>query len=96
MNRTFETSFSDLPCLKIISIIVFSFSFKQFIEQFNKFICCFRSPRLAFDEKELNELANSIIKYGVIHEVGEYQDIQPLSDEDNKFINEQDQKQENQ
>ena len=53
-------------------------------------------PRLAFDEKELNELANSIIKYGVIHEVGEYQDIQPLSDEDNKFINEQDQKQENQ
>ena len=36
------------------------------------------------------------IKYGVIHEVGEYQDIQPLSDGDNKFINEQDQKQENQ
>lgn len=37
------------------------------------------------------------VKYGVIHEVGEYQDIQPLSEEDNKFINEQDQqKHENQ
>ena len=35
------------------------------------------------------------IKYGVIHEVGEYQDICPLSDEDNKFINEQDQKEGN-
>lgn len=30
------------------------------------------------------------VKYGVIHEVGEYQDVQPLSEEDNKFINEQD------
>lgn len=39
---------------------------------------------------------NNDVKYGVIHEVGEYQDIQPLSEEDNKFINEQDQqKQEN-
>ena len=36
------------------------------------------------------------VKYGVIHEVGEYQDIQLLSEEDNKFINEQDQKQEHQ
>ena len=35
------------------------------------------------------------VKYVVIHEVGEYQDIQPLSDEDNKFINEQDQKEGN-
>ena len=26
------------------------------------------------------------VKYGVIHEVGEYQDVKPLSDEDNKFI----------
>ena len=36
------------------------------------------------------------VKYGVIHEVGEYQDIKTLSEKDNKFINEQDQKQENQ
>ena len=34
------------------------------------------------------------VKYGVIHEVGEYQDVKPLSDEDNKFINEQDKKDE--
>ena len=32
------------------------------------------------------------VKYGVIHEVGEYQDVKPLSDEDNKFINEQNKK----
>lgn len=34
------------------------------------------------------------VKYGVIHEVGEYQDVKPLSDEDNKFINEQNKKDE--
>lgn len=34
------------------------------------------------------------VKYGVLHEVGEYQDIQPLSEDDNKFINEQDGKKE--
>ena len=34
------------------------------------------------------------VKYGVIHEVGEYQDVKPLSDGDNKFINEQDKKDE--
>ena len=34
------------------------------------------------------------VKYGVIHEVGEYQDVKPLSDEDNKFMNEQDKKDE--
>ena len=33
-------------------------------------------------------------QYGVIHEVGEYQDVKPLSDEDNKFINEQNKKDE--
>lgn len=32
------------------------------------------------------------VKYGVIHEVGEYQEVQPLSEEDNKFVNEQDKK----
>ena len=32
------------------------------------------------------------VKYGVIHELGEYQEVQPLSDEDNKFVNEQDKK----
>ena len=32
------------------------------------------------------------VKYGVIHEVGEYQEVQPLSEEDNKLINEQDKK----
>ena len=32
------------------------------------------------------------VKYGVIHEVGEYQDVKPLSDKDNKFINEQNKK----
>lgn len=30
------------------------------------------------------------IKYGVIHEVGEYQDVQPLKEEENDFLNEQD------
>ena len=34
------------------------------------------------------------VNYGVIHEVGEYQDVKPLSDEDNKFINEQNKKDE--
>ena len=32
------------------------------------------------------------VKYGVIHEVGEYQEVQPLSEQDNKFVNEQDKK----
>ena len=32
------------------------------------------------------------VKYGVIYEVGEYQEVQPLSEEDNKFVNEQDKK----
>ena len=34
------------------------------------------------------------VKYGVLHEVGEYQDIQPLSDKDNNFVNEQDKRDE--
>lgn len=32
------------------------------------------------------------VKYGVIHEVGEYQEVQSLSEKDNKFVNEQDKK----
>lgn len=35
------------------------------------------------------------VKYGVIHEVGEYQEVQPLSEQDNKFVNEQDKKENN-
>ena len=27
------------------------------------------------------------VKYGVIHEVGEFQDLQPLSEEDNNTVN---------
>lgn len=29
-------------------------------------------------------------KYGIIHEVGEFQEIRPLTDEENKIINEAD------
>lgn len=32
------------------------------------------------------------IKYGVIHEVGEYQDVIPLKEEDNESINKKDRK----
>jgi hypothetical protein len=35
------------------------------------------------------------VKYGIIHEVGEYQGVQPLSEQDNKFVNEQDKKENN-
>ena len=34
------------------------------------------------------------VKHGVLHEVGEYHNIQPLSDKDNNFVNEQDKKDE--
>lgn len=30
------------------------------------------------------------VQYGIIHEVGEYQDVIPLSEEDNKKVNEVD------
>ena len=35
------------------------------------------------------------VKYGVIHEVGEYQEVQPLAEQDNQFVNEQDKKENN-
>lgn len=30
---------------------------------------------------------NDDVKYGVIHEVGEYAEVKPLSEEDNKTVN---------
>ena len=30
------------------------------------------------------------VKYGVIHEVGEFQDVKPLTEEENKIVNEAD------
>lgn len=35
------------------------------------------------------------VKYGVLHEVGEYQDFKEVSEEDNEFLNEQDRKNKN-
>lgn len=35
------------------------------------------------------------VQYGIIHEVGEYQDVIPLNEEDNKKVNEVDSKNNN-
>ena len=32
------------------------------------------------------------VKYGILHEVGEYQDIIPLSEQDNQIVNDRDEK----